>query len=88
MLRISLSTTPATEPCLRLEGRLVGPWVAELERTVAVVGTPEAQLRLDLSRVQFVDSEGLALLCELRDHGVVLVNVTPFIGELLKSRPA
>ncbi len=88
MLRITPIATNTGEPCLRLEGRLIGPWVEELERAVEATQSLPRGLHLDLSRVQFVDAQGVALLQRLQDHGVVLQRVTPFIEELLRSRSA
>lgn len=86
MLRITPFSTDAGVPCLRLEGRLIGPWVEELERSVESSQSPSGGLQLDLSRVQFVDALGLRLLHSLQDQGVVLQCITPFIEELLRSR--
>lgn len=82
MLRIT--TNLATEePCLILEGRLIGDWVAELE--AAVEGRSEP-LHLDLSCVRFVDARGLALLHRLQSEGAVFQAVSPFVGALLNTR--
>ncbi|MDP1798748.1 MAG: STAS domain-containing protein [Planctomycetaceae bacterium] len=86
MLRITPIPTNNDEPGLRLEGRLIGPWVDELERAVEATTASPATLHLDLSRVQFVDAQGVALLQRLQDHGVILERVTPFVEELLRSR--
>lgn len=88
MLRITSIATNSDEPCLRLEGRLIGPWVEELELAIEATQSPPSGLQLDLSRVQFVDALGLTLLQTLQDRGVVLRRVTPFIEELLRSRSA
>lgn len=81
MLRITPSTKPAVAMELVLEGRLAGPWVAELQ--TAVSAADPSGLHLDLSGVRFVDAEGLTLLLRLRDQGVVLHAVSPFVHELL-----
>lgn len=88
MLRITPFATNSGESCLRLEGRLIGPWVEELERAVSASHSPLGELRLDLSRVQFVDASGLELLLSLQGRGVVLQPLTPFIEELLRPRSA
>ena len=82
MLRI----TPAHDgprPCLRLEGRLVGPWVAELASAIEQLGP--VLPALDLANVQFVDGPGLDLLGALQHRGAVLVAVSPFVTQLLQS---
>jgi len=86
MLRISRLTQPHEVPCLRLEGRLVGDWVqvlrAEVERAQAQ--TPE--LELDLSGVEFADSQALSLLREVEARGVKLVACSPLLTSLLERQ--
>jgi ABC-type transporter Mla MlaB component len=87
MLRITPQTNAnaAAGVCFVLEGRLVGPWVAELRKAARSV---EGPLRLDLAGVHFVDAEGLALLRRLRKAGATLRNAAPFVQELLALGPA
>lgn len=68
-----------------LEGRLVGPWVAELQAAVMAAGSLPGRVHLDLSGVHFVDAQGLTLLHRLQDQGVVLQTLSPFIQELLNT---
>lgn len=82
MLRITPCESSAGEPCLIVEGGLSGPWVAELRTACAV----EPRVRLDLSRVHFVDADGLALLRALLDGGAALRAASPFVEELLQLR--
>ena len=88
MLRISLAGTPSGTACMQLQGRLVGPWVEEFQTAVSALETPLRLLQLDLSSVQFVDVEGIALLQHLLRQGVQLIAVSPFVRELLHTRPA
>ena len=83
MLRI---TTEKSAEGVRLiiEGRLVDPWVEELQTTVITAGALSESVQLDLSSVHFVDAEGLALLNFLQREGVRLLKVSPFVQELLK----
>ena len=58
-----------------LEGRLAGPWVAELERcwkTTPVVQGKQG-LRVDLTGVTYIDSEGKALLGRMHEKGAELI---------------
>jgi len=69
MLRI---TTHVTRESLtfQLEGKLVGPWVAELGdcwRSTARDG--KRVVNIDLRAVTYVDSAGKELLAELHRHG-------------------
>ncbi len=69
---------------LRLEGRVVGPWVAELQKSCEAVLTEGRPLKLHLADVEFMDTEGVALLSRLRSGGVALVECPPFTEEQLK----
>ena len=70
MLRITANDKPRVLS-FRLEGRLEGPWVEELETCwrgmVARAGTPA--LRVDLTGVTFVDAAGKAQLAAMHQQG-------------------
>lgn len=84
MLRITpLEAAGPGAARLALEGRLVGPWNAELR--AAVAAARPGRVILSLSSLHYVDTEGLALLHQLMDQGVTLQEVSPFIQELLKA---
>ena len=69
---------------VRLEGRLVGPWVSELRSFVAA--HPDGvKRRLDIAGLEFVDSGGAELLIELRATGAELVSARPYVAELLEA---
>ena len=74
MLKIT-TLVKAKSTVLRLEGRLAGPWVQELElcwdSTVGM--TTNHPLSLDLSAVTYVDSEGKDLLKKIHKQGATLV---------------
>ena len=59
---------------LRLEGRLVGPWVEELERCCRkVLARPEVRnLIIDLVTVSYIDAEGKEALAKLHRAGARL----------------
>jgi hypothetical protein len=84
MLRISHERLTSLEVRLVAEGRLVGPWVGELEKSCAPFWGNGRKLTLGLSQVQFADREGVALLHNLARRGVQL-ECSPFLAELLKS---
>lgn len=72
MLKISIMPE-GTGTKLLVEGRLVGPWVEELDRCWRELGVaPEGQVLLDLTGVTFVDAPGKALLARMRRGGVEL----------------
>lgn len=68
---------------LRLEGKLLGPWVDEFRATVA--REPNQAFKLDLAEINFVDVEGLRYLRELTDNGHELVRRSNFVAELLRT---
>jgi anti-anti-sigma regulatory factor len=74
MLKIT-TLLNAESTVLRLEGRLAGPWVQELERCWdSTVGTPtHLPLSVDLSAVTYVDSDGKDLLKKLHRLGAKLI---------------
>jgi hypothetical protein len=57
-----------------LEGRLVGPWVKELENCwqLALAADPSTSILVNLADVSFVDSEGIDLLTRMCGQGVRL----------------
>jgi hypothetical protein len=85
MLRISRVETDGTGTRLRLEGRLVGPWVDELERACAAVAPEEPRLELDLSEVGFLDADAIALIQRLMDRGVIISGCSRFVCAQLRG---
>jgi ABC-type transporter Mla MlaB component len=85
MLRISLVGEGVQGVTLRLEGRVVGPWIAELREACEKVLVEKQTLMLDLSEVWFADRAALALLLHLRSQGVVLSGCSPFLSQELKA---
>lgn len=61
-------------PTLKLEGKLAGPWVGEVEKTWRSIQQPlEGQaLAVDLNEVSFIDRSGEKLLKQMHASGVVL----------------
>ncbi|MGH7703050.1 MAG: sigma-70 family RNA polymerase sigma factor [Gemmatimonadales bacterium] len=82
MLRIDVVGQAGDEITVRLEGRMVGPWVEELRRACEpCLGNGHA-LILDLSGVSFIDREGL-VLCRTLLKDAQFTNCSPFVKELL-----
>ena len=73
MLRIT-TTTRADEVTVALEGRLAGPWVAELARCWQTLtdtpGLPPVAIELDA--VTFIDAAGKLLLQTMHEQGAML----------------
>ncbi len=83
MLRITCVTGRDSAPTLRLEGKLLGPWVAELGRVCDELPCTAGRLSLDLSAVTFVDGPGVALLRDLLGRGATLAACSGLVAELL-----
>jgi ABC-type transporter Mla MlaB component len=79
MLRISNTESTEDETRLRLDGRLVGPWVSELMLTCGAVLAKGKQIRIDCAGVTFVDSDGIAALRSLKESTVQLINCSPLL---------
>jgi ABC-type transporter Mla MlaB component len=82
--RVDGETSPSGSiPTLRLEGKLVGPWVGELSRACEELRTAPSCLRLNLAAVTFIDPAGITLLSELIRRGATITGCSGFIDELL-----
>jgi ABC-type transporter Mla MlaB component len=84
MLRITVSNEASTDRTLRLEGKLLGPWVEELRRACFPSAEQVVARSLDLGAVSFVDAAGTRLLRELVQRGVMLARCSAFVAELLQ----
>jgi hypothetical protein len=86
MLKIVADTGSGGRSMLRLEGQIVGPWVAELARACEPVLARREALALDLTAVSFVSREGVDLLSRLRDRRVELLSCSAFVAEQLRAQ--
>ncbi len=89
MLKIARIERPGTGCILRLEGRVIGPWVEELRRCCEEALACSPSVALDLSGVSFVDRPGIPVLQGFRARGVALINCSGFVSALLngEARP-
>jgi anti-anti-sigma regulatory factor len=83
MLRIE-RILDGDETVLRAAGRLTGPWVTELSRTMADETGPGV-IVLDLTDVSFADHDGLAFLLSLTAQVRVALRCSPFLTEQLTT---
>jgi RNA polymerase sigma-70 factor (ECF subfamily) len=83
MLRIDHVSEVGQAPSLKLEGKLLGPWVEELRETCRSHAFPPDRLRLDLLAVTFVDAAGARLLADLIRQGVQISAGSGYVMELL-----
>ena len=86
MLKISIHDTP-DQVRFKLEGRLIGPWVQELEQswqTAESVRSGRAVV-FDLNDVTFIDDSGRDLLGRLSSAGVVFCASDPMTREIIQE---
>lgn len=83
MLRIE-RIIDGNETVLRAAGRLTGPWLSELSRTMAEESGQHA-IVLDLTDVSFADHDALAFLLSLTAEARVVLRCSPFLTEQLTT---
>jgi ABC-type transporter Mla MlaB component len=83
MLKITRIGGADSNQTLKLEGKLLEPWVGEVVRVVAESNCQSSRIRLDLAAVRFVDSAGTQLLQELIRGGIKIAACSAFVAELL-----
>jgi len=83
MLRISRSDS-AGVTVLLLEGKLLAPWLDELEHAIAAADSKNA-VQLDLSALNFADPSGALLLATLERRGIALRAVPPLVAGLMAA---
>jgi hypothetical protein len=84
MLRIYIhDKVPITS--IVVEGKLIGPWVQELERCweTVVAAHPRKSMVVDLVQVTFIDSDGRALLTRMRRKGAKLLSAGVLINSIV-----
>jgi ABC-type transporter Mla MlaB component len=70
-------------PTLELEGQLLAPWVAEVQRTCTELKNQANRIRLNLASVTFVDATGLKLLRNLKREGIEIAACSSYLAVLL-----
>jgi ABC-type transporter Mla MlaB component len=85
MLRITPTDCGNRNITLRLEGRIVGPWVPELWKACEKIMGEGLRLELDLAEVSFLEPAGVALVSRLRSRGVLLTQCSTFVEAQLES---
>ena len=85
MLRITTIQHDGSPAVLKLEGKLLEPWIGELHEACRRAGERAASATLDLAGLSFVDAPGSIALRDLRRRGVKLKGCSPLVAELLKE---
>lgn len=84
MLKITSVQKGPDDLLLIVEGRVLGPWVEELEVAVTqALASATGRVVIDIAAVSYVDADGLMLLQRLRAEGVALQAASPFVHQLL-----
>jgi len=83
MLRLTRISLGTSEVVLKVQGQIVGEWVALLESECRELLAKERQVTLDLSEVSYLDRQAVRLLREFRLGSLGLVNCPPLVEELL-----
>ena len=84
MLKISQIGSNDHSVTLKLEGRMVGPWVGEAREICETFLAEGRMVKLNLSEVSFVDQDGVNFLKNLIPRGVRLIGCSLFVEEQLK----
>ena len=91
MLRITTQDNPRVLT-LRVEGRLIGPWAAELEKCWRDILADQSKpkLRVDLSGVTFIDAAGKEVIAAMHQQGAQLIandcQTRALVEEITKAR--
>lgn len=80
MLRITRQLIGPSTDRLRLEGKLLEPWIEEMQRSV---NDSQDSIQLDLSALTYADAAGIEALAELIRDGAVLTACSGYIAALL-----
>jgi hypothetical protein len=83
MLMITRSESSDLTRTLKLEGRLLGPWIGELESACGRSQIRPDRVDLDLAGLTFVDAEGARFLEGLIREGSRVIACSGFVAELL-----
>jgi anti-anti-sigma regulatory factor len=85
MLRITTKLDDGYPAVLKLEGKLLEPWINELvEACRRAVGDDQSAV-IDLSGVSFVDAPAAVAVRELMRRGIGLTGCSPLVARLLEA---
>lgn len=83
MLRITQVNEDSDHVCLKVEGRVIGDWVSELDRTCGSCLSQSRRVTLDLSDVSYIDRQGVEMLKRILGENVQLIGTTLLVQRLL-----
>lgn len=88
VLRVTTITAKGS-PVLKLEGKLGGPWVDELEncwKEAVAESTHRNAIKIDMRGVSYVDHRGQNLLRRMEREGASLMECSDFIRQILDAK--
>ena len=85
MLRITTIENDNLPTVLKLEGKLLEPWIGELHEACRLARERATTTTLDLTGLSFVDVPGTIALRDLRRRGFQVRGCSPLVAELLKE---
>jgi anti-anti-sigma regulatory factor len=83
MLKITQRRMDTQAVVVKLDGKLLQPWVDEFKASIAEAGSTERSIQLDLSALTFADSVGLAALADQIRQGAKVTSCSGYIAALL-----
>jgi hypothetical protein len=83
MLIITRSEGSELTRTLKLEGKLLAPWIGELESACGTSQLAADRVRLDLCDLTFVDEAGARFLERLIRDGARVIACSGYVAELL-----
>ncbi|MFN7995150.1 MAG: TolC family protein [Bryobacteraceae bacterium] len=87
MLRITVQES-AEATIFKLEGKITGPWVRELEASWSAAtgeGPLQVKVIVDLTDVTYIDCAGKCLLGSMHSKGAKLISHTPLINAMVEE---
>jgi len=85
MLKISVIKSAGETVTLHLDGQVTGRWAKLLKRMCEVRLKKDIRITIDLRNVSFVDRDGVALLRNLTERQVKILDALPFIAEQISK---
>ncbi len=86
MLRIT-TVRHGLETVIKLEGKLLEPWVEEFHGACARAESQSGHFGLDLADLTYADAAGAERLRNMVQEGVSISSCSAFVAELLREKP-
>ncbi len=85
MLRIT-TVREDLQTVLKLEGKLLQPWIEEFDRVCTRAEVQSGHVRLDLADLTYADAAGTQRLRNLVQRGISITACSAFVAELLREQ--